>query len=125
MQNLLENWQEARDASKSAHLMANDALKELTDYAKRQGSRNSDKFYLIYTNMVNQALFDKEFLVKNKGKIRENLDAFSLDILQTADTLLAYTVTEFMEQGVPYKEIFQQAKKRVHRLASSFRRSSL
>lgn len=45
-------WTETRIANKENRLKETDVIKLLQDYAKKQGSKNSDKLYMVYTKLA-------------------------------------------------------------------------
>lgn len=45
-------WNDTRIANKENRLKETDVIKLLQDYAKEQGSKNSDKLYIVYTKLA-------------------------------------------------------------------------
>lgn len=46
------DWQQTRVAGKAKRLQETDVIKQLAEYAKQQGSGNSDKLYLVYSKLA-------------------------------------------------------------------------
>lgn len=95
------DWCEIRAQGKQARLQATDAIKMLEEYAMRQGSTHPDKLYLTYTKLINQ-------LTGCAGR-----DASTVDMLmavQTLERLLPGLIFQGMQEALPYKAIYQQAK---------------
>ena len=49
-------WQNTREESKVNRLMETDEIKRLIDYAKGQGSKNADKYYITFSKLANKAV---------------------------------------------------------------------
>ena len=49
-------WQDTRTESKINRLMETDEIKQLVEYAKEQGSKNADKYYIIFSKLANKAV---------------------------------------------------------------------
>ena len=50
-------WQEDRTGNKIARRHESAAIKEFIEYAKEQGSKNADKYFVNFTNMTYRILF--------------------------------------------------------------------
>lgn len=50
------HWQATRLESKSNRRMETDEIKALVEYAKENGSKNADKYYVIFTKLANKAV---------------------------------------------------------------------
>ncbi|MBF0262934.1 MAG: Rha family transcriptional regulator [Magnetococcales bacterium] len=108
-------WQQARSTGKLARREETDIIKEFIGYAKGQGSRNADMYYLSLTAMVNRKLFGLE--PKNTPEhFRDTLDAAQLGHLRMAEIAVRRALTEGMTNMLPYKAIFTFAKERVKQL---------
>ncbi|MBF0164266.1 MAG: hypothetical protein HQM01_07190 [Magnetococcales bacterium] len=85
---------------------ATDTIKEFIEYSKAQGSQNADRYYQLLTTMINKILFG--------GRINRNtMDSGQLWIITTAEQMAAQTLRESMNRGLPYRECYQEAKKRI------------
>jgi Rha family phage regulatory protein len=109
-------WQQARASGKVIRLEFTDGVAEFVDYAERQGSRNSRKYYMALTKMEYRALF---LVGQAVGEaFRNKLDVQQLVNLATAEAIAQRALREGMVQKMYYKDIYQLAKQRVESLAA-------
>ncbi|MBF0140092.1 MAG: Rha family transcriptional regulator [Magnetococcales bacterium] len=106
-------WQQARAEGKRTRLEETDTIKSFVEYARSQGSKHADKYYMNLTRMENKALFVLEKGLPKPNNIREILDMFQLQSLAVADRLVTKAIEEGMNDGLHYKEIFHRAKEKV------------
>ncbi|MCK4871048.1 MAG: hypothetical protein KAS93_08065, partial [Gammaproteobacteria bacterium] len=104
------NWLEMRKDGKVAHRKKTDVIKSFVDYATRQGSKSASRYYMALAKMENSALF---FLEQRFSNVREVLVIRQLMIVSMADDVIENALVLGMEEGLPYKECFQIAKKKV------------
>ncbi|MBF0629312.1 MAG: ORF6N domain-containing protein, partial [Magnetococcales bacterium] len=108
-------WQQARSIGKQTRREETDVIKEFIGYAKGQGSRNAEMYFLSLSAMVNRELFGLE--PKNTpDHFRDTLDAAQLGHLRMAEIAVGRALTEGMANTLPYKAIFTFAKERVKQL---------
>ena len=108
-------WFKARAEGVVARREETDVIKLFVEYARSQGSSSPDKYYMALTKMQNTALFVVE---GDKPKnLRDVLNWKQLSAVKTSDLVVAKAVAEGIAAGLPYKEVFQLAKKRVEVLA--------
>ncbi len=108
-------WQHVRSTGKLARREETDIIKEFVWYAKGQGSRKAEMYYLSLSVMVNRELFGLES--KNTpDNFRDTLDATQLGYVRMADIAVGRALTEGMANTLPYKAIFIFAKERVKQL---------
>lgn len=50
------HWQNTRLESKANRRLETDEIKRLVDYAKSQGSKNADKYYITFSKLANKAV---------------------------------------------------------------------
>lgn len=110
-------WQQQREQGKLTRHMQTDVIQKFVEYAQNQGSKSADKYYMNLTKMENKALFLLEEGLPKPNNLRDLLDTFQLLQLGTADKLVADTLEKGMKLGMPYKDIFQMAKREVEKLA--------
>lgn len=111
-----QQYIETRNQSKLGRRQETDIIKEFIEYAKNQGSKNADKYYMIISKMENSAFF----ILKEKFKnVREILNIQQLSKIIIADLIVKQAIIEGMEQQMFYKDIFQLAKKRVVEMSNS------
>lgn len=102
-------WQERRALGKLTRHTQTDAIQTFLDYAGNQGSSNYPlRGYSILTKMVNNALQIDD---------RETASEEQLHLVATAELLVARTLTEGMNVGLAYKNIYQRCRTKVHDLA--------
>lgn len=99
-------WLGIRKESKQARKYETDQIKLFVEYAKGQGSRNADRYYIILTKLINSKL-------GIQGGRRDNVSQETLMELKALETLLKMRIRKLMESDIPYKEIYQDVKKMV------------
>lgn len=102
-------WQTARQQSKLTRSAETDILQQLVEYAKRQGSRNADKLYMVYTKLVNRTLG-----IQN----RDTATVQQLNFLSLLENILLHVVEDGMRQELPYKQIYTLCKNHMNQFAS-------
>ena len=107
-------WQESREKNKLGFKESASAIGEyLVPLAIEQGSRNSDKLYAAYFRMVKNQLFESDLKFTP-----DNLTNEQLAIKSAADILLTKIVKKMVNEGAHYKEIYQEAKKKIQDYAN-------
>lgn len=96
-------WIETREVNKANRLKETDVIKQLVEYAKEQGSANSDKLYLTYTKLANTIVSCK----------RENASVTELNNLTLVESVILQTIKIDMSMGMHYKEIYKDCKNRI------------
>ncbi|UJX41098.1 Rha family transcriptional regulator [Desulfovibrio sp. JY] len=121
---LLE-WQTARQEGKTARRELATVLADFVVYARAQGSAHADRYFMNITRMVYRVFFSLPPVVERQLRhtIRDHLDARQLRDLATVEERLALEMDDQMDRGVPYKVIFEQARKFVEALARMFKPS--
>lgn len=99
-------WLGIREESKKARKYETDQIKLFVQYAKAQGSKNADKYYMIFTKLINE----KAGL---HGSQRDTVSQETLLELKSLETLLKMRIRTLMKKDVPYKEVYQDIKKLV------------
>ena len=97
-------WLLTRQQGKLVRREETDAIQELIEYAKRQGSEHSDKLYMTYSKLVNS-------LVGIKANSRDKVDFEILMIIRQLEDMFTRVITSSMENEIHYKEIYQICKK--------------
>ena len=116
------NWQNVRSDGKQVYLQKTDVIKQFVDYAKAQGSTSAERYYSNLATMENKALFLIERKYKN---MREIMTIKQLMQIATADDVVEKAIKEGMDNGLPYKDIYQLAKERVISFANIIGKSHL
>ncbi len=99
-------WLGIREESKKARKYETDQIKFFIEYAKEQGSRNADKYYMIFTKLINR----KAGL---QGGQRDDISQETLLEIKSLETLVKMRIRKLMEKGMPYKQIYQDVKELV------------
>ena len=83
-----------------------DVLKLLTEYAKKQGSKSSEKLYMVYTKLVYKTL-------NIESGLRGQFNSTQLSIIGTLEIMIAQTVIELMKKNIHYKAIYKVVKEKL------------
>lgn len=100
-------WTETRIANKENRLKETDVIKMLQDYAKEQGSKNSDKLYMVYTKLAKSVV----------GGKRDNASVSELNNLTLVENIILQTIRIDMSMGMHYKDIYKDCNDRIKRFA--------
>lgn len=113
----LDRLLEERRQGKIHRRKETDVIKVFIQYAKDQGGtpKGCDRYYTNLTIATNKALFD---VVNGKPKnMRDHMDSAQLFQVGVADQAIAKALLDGMENGLHYKQIFQNAKAAVNTLS--------
>lgn len=100
-------WNDTRIANKENRLKETDVIKLLQEYAKEQGSKNSDNLYLVYTKLAKGIV----------GGNRDSVSVSELNNLTLVESIILQTIQIDMSMGMHYKDIFKDCKDRIERFA--------
>lgn len=100
-------WTETRLANKENRLKETDVIKLLEDYAKEQGSKNSDKLYMVYTKLAKSVV----------GGKRDSVSVSELNNLTLIESIILQTIQIDMSMGMHYKDIYKDCNERIKRFA--------
>lgn len=103
-------WLEKRKQGKTARISETDEIKNFVEYAKSQGSKNAEKYYMLLTSMENKALFFLEQKFKN---VREVLKGHQLETISNADRIISRQLQKCVDEKRPYKDGYKMAKKAI------------
>ena len=108
-------WLNARKSGKVIRAIETDTIKTFVEYATNQGSKNAKFYYSNITKMTNKAL---ELLVQVKdGKpLRELATVTELGFIQMVENRAQEVLKSGIENKLPYKYIYQEAKKHVNEM---------
>ena len=109
-----EEWITLREQGKLIRKDETDAIKEFIEYAKSQGSTKAKWYYKHFTNATYKAL---KLLQNEQKDVRELLDTFQLHQLAIAEHKVAYWISEEIQEGTYYKDIFKNVKEKLFELA--------
>lgn len=97
-------WLETRQQGKLIRKEETDVIQKLVEYAKEQGSENSQMLYMTYTKLANKmAGITKRDVATNA----------QLNDLSTMERLIAKVVLDGMSEGKHYKDIYKDSKQRL------------
>jgi phage regulator Rha-like protein len=103
-------YQITRDAGKIVRRQTTDVMKRFVEYATKQGSNNSDRYYSNITRMLNGLLF----IVNGKFKnLRNVMSVQQLMTVSSAEQIIDKGLLDGMNKKKYYKDIYQDIKKRV------------
>lgn len=114
--------QQARLAGKIIRRDFTDDIKIKVEYAKSQGSQNADKYYQLYSKMVNKKLGIES--TSHPGT-RDRLEILKQNYLAITEEVCRKAIQDGIREGVYYKDIYQIAKGRVENMADSFLQQGL
>ena len=101
------DWQQTRLQSKQTRLQETDAIKSLVEYAKEQGSQNSQMLYMNYTKLVKGLTgYDS----------RDTADVNVLTEILVFERMLFGIITDEMTRNTHYRKIYQKAKSQLMEL---------
>lgn len=98
-----KKWLGIRNESKEARRYETDQIKLFVEYAKEQGSKNADRYYVLFTKLINSKMGIQS------GK-RDELSQETLMELKSLKTLVKMRILKLIEKETPYKEIYQDVK---------------
>jgi Rha family phage regulatory protein len=97
-------WIETRQQGQLIRKSETDVLQKLVEYAREQGSGHADMLYMTYTKLAN----------KMAGiTTRDSATNAQLNELSTMERIIAKVVLEEMAEGIHYKQIYKDCKKRM------------
>lgn len=97
-------WQESRQTGITTRKKETDAIKRLCEYATAQGSKHPERLYTAYTKLANKAAG-----ITN----RTTATGLQISILTVAESIIAQTIDAGIEENKPYKEIYQDCKRKL------------
>ena len=98
-----KKWLGIRNESKEARRHETDQIKLFVEYVKEQGSKNADRYYVLFTKLINSKMGIQS------GK-RDELSQETLMELKSLETLVKMRIRKLIEKETPYKEIYQDVK---------------
>ena len=97
-------WQESRQTGITTRKKETDAIKRLCEYATAQGSKHPERLYTAYTKLANKAA---------GITTRNAATSLQISILTVAESIIAQTIDSGIEKNKPYKEIYQDCKRKL------------
>ena len=104
-----EAWIETRKAGKITRQSETDVIKQLVEYAKQQGSENSQMLYVTYSKLANK--------VAGITK-RELATVAQLNNLTLIENIILNQIRVGMQREMNYKDIYKDCKRQLEILKS-------
>ena len=99
-------WQNTRIEAKANRLKETDEIKALVTYAKENGSKNAEKYYITFSNLANKA-------VRIDSNQRDTATTNLLNNLILIENIINHVIQEGLQQQAYYKEIYKSCKERI------------
>ena len=91
--------------------METDEIKRLVEYAKSQGSKNADKYYITFSKLANKA-------VGLDSRQRDSATAKQLNNLILIENIINNVIKDGIASAISYKKIYQDCKNRINSFLS-------
>ena len=104
------DWVEARATGKITRREETDVIQDFVEYARLQGSNSPEKYYMLFSKLVNRTLFDVD---KNIKKIREAMTVSQLMDIKFAEKIVSNEILACMSKSMDYHEIYKIVKKKM------------
>lgn len=101
-----QEWQETRREGKLTRKSETDIIKQLVEYAEKQGSQHPDKLYVVYSNLANKMVGIRS---------RELATITQINNLAAIENIILHVIQEGIKRKKGYKEIYQDCKGRLDR----------
>ena len=98
-------WQHTRQLSKETRKAETDVIKQFVEYASALGSSNADRYYTSLSTLANSAADIKD---------RDFTEGENLHNLHLVERVIAKALTDGMNAGKDYHDIFKDAKRAVN-----------
>lgn len=92
--------------AKAVRKLETQAIADMVEYARAQGSKSAEMYYANITKMTNAAL-------GIEAGARDKLDAATLRKIKLAETLVDIAIRDGMKARLHYKDIYKEAKSKV------------
>ena len=97
-------WIETRQQGKLTRKAETDVIKQLVEYAEKQGSGHADMLYMTYSKLANK--------YAGIGK-RDNATVMQLNNLSLMEHIILNVIQNGINAGMYYKEIYKASKARL------------
>jgi phage regulator Rha-like protein len=102
------DWQETRRTGKLTRREETDVISELAEYAKEQGSKNSQRLYMVYSKLANKVAGVSD---------REIATITQINNLSLIEHIILHVIRTGMQQSKHYKEIYRDSKLRLEQFS--------
>ena len=108
-------WGQARLEGKVVRRNLTDTIKDcLIPAAIAAGSKNSNKLYMCYSKLLNDAFIeDPDFAIPTHSSVRDYLSPLDLLFVKKAEDSLVRMIIAEVDKNTHYKMIYQKCKARV------------
>jgi len=117
-----EEWQRLRIEGKTDRRNETDVINSFVEYARSQGSKNPEKYFMAITKMENSILFVVAGKFKNLWDV---MTSKQLRTIGVCDTIVEKALVDGMYQKLGYKNVFQLAKQRTLAFAALYGQSEV
>jgi len=107
-------WIANRAMGKVSRKEETDTIKDFVKYATMQGSKSAEKYYMIFSKLVNTNLLEIDGKFKN---IRDMLDYSQLMDIKFAEGIVSREILKGMSRGDFYKDIYVNVKAKIEILS--------
>lgn len=112
-------WQQTRSEGKVIRYETTDSLKEFINFAKQQGSKHADKYFVLFTKLVYGSLFSNySWKTPLPEGFRDKLANSDLMQIGYMENILKKTVETEMGRGTHYKAVWKIVKSKLESIAS-------
>lgn len=102
-----QEWIETRKQGKLTRRAETDTLKRLVEYAKGQGSKHSDRLYMVYSKLANRMAGIES---------RDTATIMQLNNLSLMENVILHVVDTGILTGTHYKAIYRNCEGRLEHL---------
>jgi len=95
------DWQQMRLTAKGNRLHTTEAIKELVEYAKAQGSEHAEMLYTVYSKLIKQMA---------ECTSRDFASTETLSTIICLERIITGVIWQEMSRNTHYKAIYQRAK---------------
>ena len=99
-------WKQTRLAAKNTRKLETEEIKELVQYARAQGSKSAEKYYLALSKLANKT-------IGLSGGQREQASITQLNTLTLVENIIHHVIQEGIKEQVPYKDIYKTCRTRL------------
>jgi Uncharacterized phage-encoded protein len=103
------DWQQMRITAKGNRLHTTEAIRELVEYAKAQGSKHADMLYTVYSKLIKQM---------SECTSRDFASTETLSTIICLERIITGVIWQEMSRNTHYKAIYQRAKDELTNLVS-------
>lgn len=104
-----DKWLATRKETKQVRRMETDTIKRFVEYAKSQGSTHADRYYQLFTEIVQNHL-------NIEPGTRDKQDQKTLLRLKSLETVVDMHIDTLMKTETPYKDIYSAVKNLIMRI---------